>query len=357
MSERKDIDSAVEDLILRLKTRKLEGSHRVALETTYLLRNVVSQTKWSDMNTLMNTIRTIGKRLIRAQSCELAVGNMVKRVLKITRDVFSGKDVQMTPQTPASLTDGGLRGSHSEFSLYSLLDPIQKLDVSSKLDVKAAIIEAINEEVLGELECHSNIASFALEHIHSNEIIMTHGRSATVEAFLKSAARKRQFQVIVTEAAPSLEGQAMAMNLAKDGIDTTLVPDSAIYALMSRVSKVILGTHAITSNGGLIAPCVSRMMAMAAKELKVPVVICAGSYKLSPVYPVDEDDFSNLMSPSQVFDYSDGYLMARVDIQHPVFAYVPPDYVSLFVTNIGNIPTSYIYYHLSEFYHPDDYDL
>ena len=357
MSERKDIDSAVEDLILKLKTRKLEGSHRVALETTYLLRNVVSQTKWNDMNTLMNTIRTIGKRLIRAQSCELAVGNMVKRVMKITRDVFSGKDVQMIPQTPASLTDGGLRGSHSEFSLYSLLDPIQKLDVSSKLDVKAAIIEAINEEVLGELECHSSIASFSLEHIHSNEIIMTHGRSATVEAFLKSAARKRQFQVIVTEAAPSLEGQTMAMNLAKEGIDTTLVPDSAIYALMSRVSKVILGTHAITSNGGLIAPCVSRMMAMAAKELKVPVVICAGSYKLSPVYPVDEDDFSNLMSPSQVFDYSDGYLMARVDIQHPVFAYVPPDYVSLFVTNIGNIPTSYIYYHLSEFYHPDDYDL
>ncbi|TUD52962.1 Transmembrane emp24 domain-containing protein 10 [Bagarius yarrelli] len=38
-----------------------------------------------------------------------------------------------------------------------------------------------------------NIAMQALEHIHSNEVIMTAGRSRTVEAFLKDAARKRKF--------------------------------------------------------------------------------------------------------------------------------------------------------------------
>lgn len=42
----------------------------------------------------------------------------------------------------------------------------------------------------------------ALEHIHSNEVIMTIGYSHTVEAFLKEAARKRKFQVIVAECAP-----------------------------------------------------------------------------------------------------------------------------------------------------------
>lgn len=42
----------------------------------------------------------------------------------------------------------------------------------------------------------------ALEHIHSNEVIMTIGYSRTVEAFLKEAARKRKFQVIVAECAP-----------------------------------------------------------------------------------------------------------------------------------------------------------
>lgn len=36
----------------------------------------------------------------------------------------------------------------------------------------------------------------------------------------------------------------MAADLAKAGIDTTVITDSAIYAVMSRVNKVILGTHA-----------------------------------------------------------------------------------------------------------------
>lgn len=47
-----------------------------------------------------------------------------------------------------------------------------------------------------------NISMQALEHIHSNEVIMTIGRSRTVEAFLRDAARKRKFHVIVAECAP-----------------------------------------------------------------------------------------------------------------------------------------------------------
>ena len=47
------------------------------------------------------------------------------------------------------------------------------------------IIEGASEE----------ISKQALEHIHANEIIMTIGRSKTVEKFLKFAAKQRKFQV------------------------------------------------------------------------------------------------------------------------------------------------------------------
>lgn len=47
---------------------------------------------------------------------------------------------------------------------------------------------------------------------------MTHGRSSTVEEFLKAAHRKgRVFKVIVVETAPLLTGHEMAVNLAKEG--------------------------------------------------------------------------------------------------------------------------------------------
>ena len=36
-----------------------------------------------------------------------------------------------------------------------------------------------------------------------------------------------------------LQGQQLASSLASAGIDTTLITDSAVYAIMSRVNKVI----------------------------------------------------------------------------------------------------------------------
>lgn len=48
----------------------------------------------------------------------------------------------------------------------------------------------------------SNIAEQASEHIHSNEIILTVGKSNLVTRFLKNAAKTRNFQVIVVENAP-----------------------------------------------------------------------------------------------------------------------------------------------------------
>ncbi len=101
-----------------------------------------------------------------------------------------------------------------------------------------------------------NIAAQALEHIHVNEIIMTMGASCflppphlstppltaghsnTVEAFLKAAAKKRPFHVIVAETAPSFQGQELAAALGAAGIETTLITDSAVFAMMSRVNKV-----------------------------------------------------------------------------------------------------------------------
>lgn len=57
-----------------------------------------------------------------------------------------------------------------------------------------------------------NISTQALEHIHSNEVIMTIGYSRTVEAFLKEAARKRKFHVIVAECAPFCQVRACYVN-------------------------------------------------------------------------------------------------------------------------------------------------
>lgn len=42
----------------------------------------------------------------------------------------------------------------------------------------------------------------------------------------------------------------MAVSLSKADIETTVITDSAVFAMMSRINKVIIGTHTIMANGG-----------------------------------------------------------------------------------------------------------
>ncbi|KAI8609342.1 eukaryotic translation initiation factor 2B, subunit 2 beta, 39kDa [Chytriomyces sp. MP71] len=187
-----------------------------------------------------------------------------------------------------------------------------------------------------------NIASQALEHIHSNEIIMTLGRSSSVERFLKEAAKLRKFQVIVAETSPSYDGQAMALTLAQAGIDTTLITDASIFAVMSRVNKVILGTHAVLANGGLVAMTGSHVIAAAAKHYSTPVVVLAELYKMSGTYPFDADDFYLHANADAVFGFEDGFMIDQIDVVNPTYDFVDPDLVNLFITNDGAYPPSYV---------------
>lgn len=52
---------------------------------------------------------------------------------------------------------------------------------------------------------------------------------------------------MVAEGAPRHGGQELAKLLAKEGLHTTLIPDSAIFAMMARVNKV--PTRAILCRG------------------------------------------------------------------------------------------------------------
>lgn len=61
-----------------------------------------------------------------------------------------------------------------------------------------------------------------------SEVVMTFGRSRTVQEFLKAAARKRKFEVVVAESGTSLEGQQAALELSQAGISTTLITDAAV---------------------------------------------------------------------------------------------------------------------------------
>ncbi|KAJ3075268.1 Translation initiation factor eIF-2B subunit beta [Podochytrium sp. JEL0797] len=302
----------------KLRRRQVVGPYNVALETAKLFLIVVRGSRWQTKETLIQTVQEKGAQLSLAQPHELAVGNITTRIVNLIRE-----------------EDVGLRGMEQD---ENGRDPNEHRD-----NLKNNVMDAIRE-LMDEIEnASANIAGQALEHIHSNEIIMTMGHSPAVLLFLQSAAKLRKFQVIVCETAPTYSGHQTALALSQSGIDTTLISDGSIFAVMSRVNKVILGTHAVLANGGVVAATGSHVVAAAAKHHSTPVVVLTELYKMSGEFPFDTEGYSQLMNPDTVFAFEeDGDMIDKIDAINPTFDFVGPDLVALFITNIGAHPPSYV---------------
>jgi translation initiation factor eIF-2B subunit beta len=137
-----------------------------------------------------------------------------------------------------------------------------------------------------------------------------------------------------------------------------LIPDASVFALMSRVDKVIISTHAIMANGGLVTHSGAYMIALAAQQHSVPVYVVGASYKMTPLYPFDILTYNELLSPEEIFKLSDHDKKENIDVIVPAFDYVPPELVNLYITNLGGQTPKYIYRVFTEFYSQDDiYDL
>lgn len=432
-----------------LKRRQIKNSRPCAIATTHLLLRVVAASRIKDAAPLIERVRKVGQRLIAAQPREMAVGNIVRRVLGLIREVVEdGADadatgasdaghpttskqtrndsiqrphltsnistfsplnhgaslphqVYMRPESSGSNSPAELEPlpighhrpplltSHTSYaspgpqvtSLFGLLShpeepsplatpppgtqsPVSKSpriglfnppeSIQPSVDIKAEVIDGI-KELLDELEVvDDQIANSALEHIHANEIILTHTSSQTVQKFLLSAARKRKFTVVHAESYPNDHADSHATimtggkptqdgdddaderwkTLTSMGITVIMIPDSAVFALMSRVNKVILAPHTVLANGGLIAAAGALTIAQAAKVHQTPVVVVSGVYKLSPVYPFDMEELLEYGDPGKVIGFDEGDVVEGVEVVNPIYDYVGAELVDLYITNL-----------------------
>jgi len=364
------VQQEISKLLAKLRRRQIQSSLDVARKTLEIMRLLVgSASQAQDVRTLIQLIKRAGAAMVAAQPHEVVIGNMVRRVLATVREEMvadNGSKARAGDDTgPVGLRTEGSFGAddnaaslhRSGPSLMKLLDAPDAPDYSRQKAkaLRAPIIEGI-AEVMEELSSVStHIAEQAIEYIHANEVILTHGRDPTVEAFLKSAHKKRTFDVIVAETAPSGEGHQLAAALAEAGISTTLIADAAVFAMMARVNKVIVGAHGVMANGGLITTAGCHLLALAAEHASVPLVACAGLYKLTPLFPSGPESFNMLLSPQPMVQYEEG--LSGVHVPNPAYDYVPPELVSLLITNSGPSHASYIYRLLAEYYHQEDYVL
>ena len=220
-------------------------------------------------------------------------------------------------------------------------------------------MSAVNELYDEVDNVYQPICEQAQDHIHHDECILTIGYSVLVEKFLKAAGKKRRFQVIIAESAPSLDGHKLALALSKiPNISVTLIPDSNIYAITARVNKVVLSPVSVMADGGSICASGHMMVATAAKEYKVPVISITTAFMLTPLFSHNQQNVLNqLLSPVGVIPYDAPVDTDKVEVTLPAYDFVPPDMCNLYVTNNGSHLPSYMYRLLVEYYHPNDHEL
>ncbi|KAK4271154.1 hypothetical protein QN277_019889 [Acacia crassicarpa] len=402
-----DVQPLVNGFLSQLKKRKIEGSQATAKQTAEVLRSVISQQRLPHTNqagALIDAVRAVGEQLIAANPVEIAVGNIVRRVLHIIReedlslatDAIAGlgisagsddeDDVEQDdhPVLSAAAVAAAARSTLRPPSLQTLLEDMpdsaavphtsssggesegksRSADKGSRgRKLKHDVIEAVNDLIQDISTCHEQIAEQAVEHIHHNEVILTLGSSRTVLEFLCAAKeKKRSFRVFVVEGAPRYQGHVLAKDLAARGLQATVITDSAVFAMISRVNMVIVGAHAVMANGGVIAPVGLNMVALAAQRHAVPFVVLAGSHKLCPLYPHNPEVLLNeLRSPSELLDFGEfsdcldsASGAGSLHVVNPAFDYVPPKLVSLFITDTGGHNPSYMYRLIADYYSADD---
>lgn len=459
--ENNTTESCIEKLVSLLSRRQIKSSRPCAIATAKLLLRVVSKQKWRNGDDLIRRIQEVGQRLIEAQPREMAVGNVVRRVLGLIRDEMledreenssesgsavpsrkhsvtmadgrsalpSRKQSLKMPNSPRSTVSSSLakaralpKDSHSRpalmtshtsyavingvpavQSMFNLLSvtpsedptpngtasPIDKgVDAAalsrrittSTYDLRAEIEDGINEIVDELYQSDERIAGYAHEHIHSNEIILTHTASRTVQQFLLKAAAKRKFTVIVAESYPNEHEQTHSIvmgtpiptfdededemasdhfqkSLTAAGLTVVLITDASVFAIMSRVNKVILATHAVIANGGLVAASGAHIIANAAHKHQIPVIVVSGVYKLSPQYPYEFEsliEYGNADHVVDVIEFGEGNLVEKLEAENPLYDYVPPNLVDLYITNLGAHAPSYLYRIVADHYKPED---
>lgn len=232
--------------------------------------------------------------------------------------------------TAVSLWNGVQASIRGAKEADSVDEAKQMLSVNSK-----RFIEESNNAV-------QNISRIGAKRIEDGDTIMTHCNSSVAIGVIAEAHRQgKQIKVYATESRPWRQGILTVNDLAKEGIDTTLIIDSAVRLVMKKVDKVFVGADTITSHGALINKIGTSQVALAAKEARVQFYACSETYKFSPLtlsgemVKIEEREISEVVRPGEIPD--------SVKVFNPVFDVTPSQYIDGIVTELGLISPGSVY--------------
>jgi ribose 1,5-bisphosphate isomerase len=278
----------LEETAEKIQSMEIRGAAKIARAAAGSLKDYALNYEGGDAAEFKSDMKAAGKRLISTRPTAVSLRNAVAIVLK---GIDEGQDMQQ---------------------------------IKDDIVVRAENFISKSEKAL-EL-----IAEFGSKRIKDGDTLLTHCNSqAALSTIIKAQKDGKKIKVYATESRPKRQGYITVKQLADEGVDVTLIVDSAVRYVMSKVALVIVGADTIASNGAVINKIGTSQIALCAHEARVPVMVCAETYKFShetmggELVEIEERDENEVANPDD---------FPGVRIFNPVFDATPPDYIDVIVT-------------------------
>lgn len=143
------------------------------------------------------------------------------------------------------------------------------------------------------------IRDLAATKIEPGDVVLTYAASSIVEqAIIQAHANGIPFSVIVVDSKPLFEGRQLARKLANAGVSVRYYLITGASHAVKDASKVLLGAHAMMSNGRLYSRVGTALVSMLAAAHSLPVIVLCQSVKFTEKVALDSI-VGNEVAPSE----------------------------------------------------------
>jgi len=220
-------------------------------------------------------------------------------------------------------------------------------------EIRTNVVETAKKMAEEDIQINMAMGKNGSELFDDNDTIMTHcnaGELATVgygtALGVIRAARDsgKNVKVIATETRPVQQGSRLtAFELKHDGIDVSLIPDTAVGYTMANglVNKIIVGADRILRTGHVYNKIGTYQVAIMAKQHDIPFYVAAPlstfDMKSNP-----EDVIIEQRKASEVTGIGDKKTAPDgINVINPAFDMTPPELISGIITENGIVKPPY----------------
>ena len=327
---------------MTLKTIEWKDNSVIMIDQTKL-PNSLEYVTYTDYNQVASAIRTLVVRGAPAIGVSGAFGlalavlqSDAKEKDQLIQDLETAKKILFETRPTAVNLAWGLE------KIMSVAESGETVD-----QIRTSVIETAKQMAEDDVQINMSIGKNGSELFNESDTIMTHcnagalatvgyGTALGVIRAIKESGKK--VKVIATETRPVQQGSRLtAFELKHDGIDVSLIPDTAVGYTMANglVNGVVVGADRILQTGHVFNKIGTYQVATMAKQHNIPFYVAA------PLSTFDlesrpENVIIEQRNASEVTGIGDKKTAPDgINVINPAFDMTPPELISGIITENG----------------------